>query len=668
MKDTSGFLDALEESQTASPAPLDPNARFVMLYRDALRTGRQFAETSLHPAYRDSYAVFANKHVGQSKYLSERYKGRSRLVRPKTRTAVRKRQATAAASLFSSRDVVNITPENAADPMQDASAKLNHAILNYRLTRTKESGGVAWFMTVMGAVQDAAITGVVVSKQFWEVKRETLGRIVTSQPAVQLYPAENVIRDPAADWADQSQSGSYLILRNPVAVHEALHMIRTDASWERLSDDDVRKAVDTRYDAQAIRQSRESSAAGQDRMNNQTVGGNTDFSIVWLDECFMRVDGEQYVYWMLGEKVARRPVLVGQAYPHAKGKRPVAIGVAEIEAHRTNPMSPVQSWLPLQFEANDLTNMALDGIKNTLNPLAKVKAGRGVSLQQVQNRSPDSVLLVQSMDDVEWDRPTDISGMAFHAMDRLNADFDDAAGQFNSSSVQTNRQLNDTVGGMKLMNAGASMIGDFDLKTLIETWIEPCLNQLLLLEQYYEDDPVILSLAAQGSGLVEQGLTTVTDALIEQPLMVHVDVGMGATDPQQRIARFTVAWQAALSIFGPAMIAKEAKRDMVLNEIFALAGYKEGKRFFNDTLAEDPRLAEMAQAVQQLQGELASRDKELETKLRDTEMRMQGALAQIMLKGQVECRRDEIRDEKAVEGKVIDHALRSREGGRRAAG
>jgi len=42
--------------------------------------------------------------------------------------------------------------------------------------------------------------------------------------------------------------------------------------------------------------------------------------------------------------------------------------------------------------------------------------------------------------------------------DRLNLDFDDVAGAFSGSSVQSNRNLNETVGGMNILTASANKV------------------------------------------------------------------------------------------------------------------------------------------------------------------------------------------------------------------
>jgi hypothetical protein len=76
----------------------------------------------------------------------------------------------------------------------------------------------------------------------------------------------------------------------------------------------------------------------------------------------------------------------------------------------------------------------------------------------------------------------------------------------------------------------------------VETWVEPVLRQLILLEQHYETDETILGIAGQRANLFEKfGIDAVLDDLLEQELTLSVSVGMGATNPQEKVNRFLTA-------------------------------------------------------------------------------------------------------------------------------
>jgi hypothetical protein len=63
--------------------------------------------------------------------------------------------------------------------------------------------------------------------------------------------------------------------------------------------------------------------------------------------------------------------------------------------------------------------------------------------------------------------------------------------------VQANRKLNETVGGMNILTKDASADRRLPAAHLRRDVGEPVLRQLVLLEQHYETDEVILALAAK---------------------------------------------------------------------------------------------------------------------------------------------------------------------------
>jgi hypothetical protein len=166
----------------------------------------------------------------------------------------------------------------------------------------------------------------------------------------------------------------------------------------------------------------------------------------------------------------------------------------------------------------------------------------------------------------------------------------------------TNRKLNETVGGMQMLGGSANQLTEYLIRTLVETWVEPVLRQLVKLEQAYETDKTILGLAGEkASGILQKyGINQVTDELLDQELTVTVNVGMGATDPQTKLQKFT----HAMASYGQIMSTmQDVDPEAVRKELFGLAGYKDGTRFFQK--AGDPNEAKLQQAAQlaeQMQG------------------------------------------------------------------
>ncbi len=111
------------------------------------------------------------------------------------------------------------------------------------------------------------------------------------------------------------------------------------------------------------------------------------------------------------------------------------------------------------------------------------------------------------------------------------------------------------------------------------------LSQIVRLIQYYESDPIVLGLCGQKAKLMQKyGISEITDQLLENEVTIRVNVGLGAGDPQQRLAKFQSAVQVAMPLLqldqkfqtGEKKINSEA----VMEEVFGAAGYRDGgKRF-----------------------------------------------------------------------------------------
>jgi hypothetical protein len=263
-------------------------------------------------------------------------------------------------------------------------------------------------------------------------------------------------------------------------------------------------------------------------------------------------------------------------------------------------MSPVESWQQLQQEANDITNLRLDQMKQVVTPITKVKRGRQVDMDAVMRRGQDTVVMVTDKDDVEWDRPPDVPPSAMAEGNILNNDFDELAGTFSQSSIQSNRSLNETVGGMNLLNSAANSVTEFDLRVWIETWVEPTLWQVVKLEEYYESDEKILAIAGQRAELVEKyGIDAITDHLLMEDITLRVSAGIGAAAPEQRLGKFSTAADIVGKILLPFIengsVKARPKADAIVEEVFGIAGYKgAGSRFFDIADPNAPQQPEAA--------------------------------------------------------------------------
>ena len=497
-------------SVTDSAAPVDDvddddgyldDREWVEMFRDALKAASDYQDTKLRSQWSRNYRAFASKHPSGSKYDAYRYRNRSKLFKPKTRMAVRKNDATAASALFATADVVNITAERSSDRTQKIGAKFIHALLNYRLDRSTMLTGPNWFLTSMGARQDTQLSGICVTKQYWEFEErfvpeiveipridvngmpeidpmtgavmidedvEDRAEIVADRLMIDNIPPEHAFIDPTADWRDPIQTGGSFICAYPMRQEDVETMISKYAGRPRVgggawrTDIDLKKVLaagkgPSQRRTETVRRARE---GGVDRYESRHA--SKDSEILWLYECFYRYGGQDYHFWMLGETIMLSdPRPTKDSYPEQKGARPYTMGVGTLETHKTHPTAPVEMWSPLQNEMNEITNLTLDAQKMAISPITKVRRGRNIDLKQVQNRGPDATIMVQDKDDVEFDRAPGPDGSAQIQLNTLNVDFDELAGVFSTGSVQTNRQLNETVGGMNLMASSSSAITEF---------------------------------------------------------------------------------------------------------------------------------------------------------------------------------------------------------------
>lgn len=649
-------IDMLDDPGTLSLS----DAQLKSLTLSSYNQGKEYQDR-LRSAWKGAYDAFNSKHASESKYNATRFRGRSRLYRPKTRATARKKQAEAAAALFSTSDVVIISAQNETQKEQQASAAIIQELLNFRLTRGNENASIPWFQISMGAHHSALMTGICGSKQYWDyatkdytIPAETasapnpldpMGQPITvtipasigqkvkrDRPRIRLYPPEDIIRDPAGAWEDQAQDSSYVILRHPMAVSDAFEFVSAsnpkapiqfhdNLTFNMISARAGQGTTDT--NAQGTRAARENDS--RDRYSDTAAA--KEFQTVWLHEVFMRIEGRDWVFWTFDDHtIISNCVLVEEAYPEQGGARPIVIGVGALEPFKIDPQSPVSAWQPLQQEINDIVNLRLDAVKQTIAPLAIVRRGRSVDIKAIQNRTADSVVYVQEDGDLKFDRPGDVGQSAYVEMERLNADFDDQAGNFSIGSVQTNRDLGDTVGGMKMMTANANALGEFDLRVWIETWVEPVLRQIVKLEQYYENDQNVLAIAADKAKLFQKfGQQGVTDQLLQEQITLTVNVGIGAADPMQSLQKFGMATKIVFELLGP-QAAQRAKQDEIINEVYGKAGYKDAsERFFNPTTDQDPRLMQAQKIIQQMQQAMAEMKKQLDDKSADRQAKIETA-------------------------------------------
>jgi hypothetical protein len=605
--------DESDDGLDFSEKPAD--VEFLRMVTEADAQSLQYINQVNRRSWERGYRAYHQQHFEQSKYHTGDFANRSKLFIPKTRTAVRKDLAAVAASLFGSLDAVSCMPGNEGDPQQRASAAVVQELVNYRTDRQSAKASIPWFHVAMGARQTALLTGICLSKQYWKLELTRTGeeefedddgekklrdvwKPYIDRPESELIPPENFVIDPAADWRNPCQDAAYLIIKWPMRIDEIRRRQRDPRNpWKKLPESVLKSAgMGGQMQSEAIRRAREQ---GLDRFDESQ--NTTHFDIIWVWETYIRTAGEDWTFFSIGDKeMLTDPAPVKDVYPEQYGERPLAMGYGALEAFRIFPMSSVESWQMLQQESNDIRNLALDSLKQNIMPVTKVKRGRNIDLDQLKRRGQGTSIMVQDQDDVTWEKVPDLSASVAEMTQKLDIEFDDLSGQQNYGTVQDNNNLSKTLGGLKLAAGAANAVQEFDIRIWIETWCEPVLTQIVRLEQYYESDPIVLGLCGDRAQLLQKhGIDQISDELLENNVTIRVNVGLGAGDPQQRLAKF----QSATQIFLPLAQmdpdfqsgAKQMDSEAIMAEVYGAAGYRDGgKRFVKEGQPKGPSPAQDA--------------------------------------------------------------------------
>jgi hypothetical protein len=590
-----------DESYEGDSDEISSDEQLIQTAQTIYRASTDYMDSNITTVWEKNLAHFNNEHAPSTKFRSQSYK-RSRVFRPKTRSMTKSSEAALTNAMFSTLDVLDIQPEDPTNDIQIASAAINKEILQYRLDRKMK-----WYQTVIGAYQSTQVYGLCISMQRWDYHVDTDvqpamdegGNYIVDEDGAlmgfetqkvrkddlicDLIAPENFRFDPMCDWRDPCGTSPYLIYMMPIYAIDALEKMEQlddktgQPVWRKHPLGDLLATRKRWYDR--TRQARE----GRDRIDPADDQASSAYTTLWAHMNIVNVNGDDMLFWTMGtDLVLTDPVPLREAFPHLReGERPFTVGFSTIEAFRNYPAGDVEQASGLQEEINEVANQRLDNVKLVLNKRYYVRRGSQVDLDALIRNVPGGGVMMNDPErDVQTVDTRDVTGSSYQEQDRLSVELDELVGSFSQTSVQSNRNLNETVGGMEAMQSGAGAVRDYGLRIFFETWVEPTLRQLVRLEQYYESDNVILSLASKKAGLYQKfGLDTITDDLLIQELTVRVNVGMGNTDPQKRVEKLMYATKNAASLPGMAMRMKSSE---VADEIYGSLGYKDASRFFRD--------------------------------------------------------------------------------------
>jgi len=618
--------------------------RAKTLYQDST----DYYKASLFPSWSQSIAHFKSEHPDGSKYSQDAYAHRSKVFRPKPRAATRTLEATAAAALFTHNGLIDISPVDENNKLQADAAKLHQAMLQHRLEVT-----IPWFLTVIGAYQDTNVQGVCISRQQWRYDAtekvsivpamDEAGNPMTDEdgtllgyetkeltvradhPEIIHIAPENFRFDPACDWRRPRETSPYLIEVVPMHIGKVVAMSKSQG-WIEYTSAQLLAHGRTLDESDSVRRTRESGQADSKEVShtNEYAVIDLHFNVIEDD------DGEDWAFWVVGDLLLSEPVPLAEYNPLKREM--YAIGISVIESHKAHPSSMLQLAAPLTEMNNDITNQRMDNVRLVLNKRYKIRRGADVDIAALMRNAPGGAVV---MDDIERDLGVidtpDITSASYAEQDRASIEIDEILGTFSQSSVQSNRKLNETVGGMNLMASGANSVQELGLRAFIETWVEPVLRALIKLEALYETDETILALAAGKAEITGQ----IDDALLMQDLVVKVNVGMGNTDPEHKLNRF----------MRPLAFAKDmpefmAKMDFleIGKEIYALAGQGDGSRFML-TPEKEAEMAKQQQGKTDPRVEvetMRSQLRQMEMEIRQMEAEQDGILRQMKIESDKE--------------------------------
>ena len=597
-----------------------------------------------------SLAHFRNEHAPGTNYRRTDWR-RSRTFRPKTRSSIKAAEANLFAAAFSTQDFLVVTPQDTSNQNACVGAAVLKELTQWRLQTT-----LKWMLTSLGQYQDTKVYGVCISHQHWEYNAQVslepalqddgspifqtdedgsdvlddtgekipMGSekttVISDRPRCDDVEPENFRFDPMCDWRDPANTSQYLIYTPPMPVSEVLEMMdKVDRKtgqpiWRRY---DMAAILSTRveYDNRT-RQARE----GMQRIDPVNSEKGNEFTTVWPHLNILRVDGQDIAWWTMGtELVLSDPILLQDMYPHLRpGERPFVVGFSNIEAHRNFPSADAEQGATLQMEINDLANQRMDNVKLALNKRYFVRRGSQIDLDALIRNVPGGGVMVNDPEkDINVVSTPDVTASSYQEQVLLSTDYDELLGGFSQGSVSQSRKMNETKAGMEMVQASAGSVSDYSINLFFETWMVPVLQQIIRMEAMYETDERILAIGAKRASLMPKfGVDKVTDDMLREDMEVTVNVGVGNTNPMQRVQKLLLGVGNVVKL--PGMIQRIKSED-IANEIFGSLGYKNADRFFMSDA--EWVIAQKKMPPPQPPPEIAIKEKELALREQDQTMR-----------------------------------------------
>jgi hypothetical protein len=467
------------------------------------------------------------------------------------------------------------------------------------------------------------------------------------QPAVDIIPIENFRFDPSASWVDPIGSSPYLIHLMPMYAMDVRAKMDSGEWYETT----ITQAVGSNMDSTRIARN-----AGNEDPQSSESRALGDYEICWVQRHIHRRDGQDWEFYTLGEHaILTSPIPLKEVVFH--GKRPYVMGRCTVETHKVIPASVPQLAKGLSDEINEVANSRIDNVKFALNKKWFAKRGVEVDLAGLVRNVPGGVVMmndpINDVREVTW---PDVTQSSYMEQQGLDMSMDELLGNFNPAALMTQGAGSAPARNMAMLSQSNGTLVEYMIRTYVETFVQPVLRHLILLEQAYETDRVILGLAAKSSKEFQQfGIDEVTDELLSQEITLTVNVGMGATDPSQKLQKFL----AAMSTYSGMLKNPTPGVNMVEvgKEIFGTLGYGDGTRFFT---TDNPQVVALQQQLQQTMQLV----EQLQTKLKEKMTGHQVGLVKTQISNATKEKVAVLQEENANKRALATHFMALTQGGR----
>lgn len=639
-KNTAPTAQTGREASRATETSVD----WLSLAQKAYTASTAYIDANYRKGWDDSIRAFNNQHPSDSKYNQPSYDKRSKLFRPKTRTIIRKNEAAAAAAFFSTMEVTSVNPSDPNNQAEIASAAIMKELLQHRLTKT-----IPWYQIVLGGLQDAQTTGATCAHVYWDYKErnstamkaveevkqlpeaseeypiqasmpegavqataegklqeetqppevtvvveENEPQVTRDQPVIDLIPVENIRIDPGANWTDPINTSPYVIHLIPMYAMDVKTKMKS-GEWIKMGEDQILAATEITPDT-----TRTARNKNRDDPYSASTRDVADYEIVWVQRHIHKHNDEDWEFYTLGDiALLTEPRLLGDTV--FTGKRPYVMGCCNLETHKVIPSSIPQLSKGLQDETNEVANQRIDNVKFVLNKKWFVRRGKEADVQGLLRNVPGGVVMLDDPEgdvkEVNWQ---DVTASSFQEHSALSMEMDELLGNFNPAALMIAGANNSPAKSMSMLSNSQGTLTEYLLRTYVETFVQPVLRMLMMLEQKYETDQVVLAFAGKRANLFQRfGIDQVTDELLERELTLTVNVGMGATDPSAKLNKFIAgitAYTAIMSRPVPGLNVQEVGK-----EIFGHLGYADGARF---TTTDNPQVLQLQQQLQQAMAQI----------------------------------------------------------------